>query len=1145
MTCSWCSETLPDGARFCPSCGHPVATVTNEERRVVSILFADIVGFTTLSEHLDPERVKRLVDGGFELMIEEIERFGGRVDKVMGDGILALFGAPTTHEDDPERAVRAAIEMHRRLRDYVATTSGITSEVRLRVGINTGEVVVGTMSHTDDYTAMGDAVNVAARLQSMAPAGGTYVGSSTAALLSPSIARVLVADTVVRGREQTEQVWQVTGRVEGGFARTSRHDLPFVGRHGQRDLLASVMALVANGQGAVVSVSGEAGSGKTRLVNEALSNFPARRFVVFAGVCAPYGENNVWAPIADALYRLIDIDRSDSTALLGDTIRSKGLELYGFDDDDPRLHRFVEGALHLFGHPSELDRVAPSQAREILMQVVVEGLHRRSQSEPVVVWLDDLQWADPLLIELLERLTRSLVDRPVLLVTAHREDAEIAWPPRTDHPIMIRMPLDPLSRAEADELVRTLLDHEVAEAVGDALFERSGGNPLFLTQLAQRAQEKPGDHDLPGTLRALIAARLDALPTSQRLIVDNASVLGTAGLRSSLSRFAEEMGQAYADADFDALVDDGIFDVDVEGRSWRFRSDIVREVAYRTLTKSSRAQRHVGVAEVMGADTRAPIDQVAHHAASAAELAAEIGPIDGVPADVTDQAVALLTSAARRSIEIGAFHQAVRHATRALELGVDDADTRRTLRLLRANAHLERREGEEALADAEAVRESAVVAGDMCHEAIACRVLGMLAQHDGDLERARELLTDSVTLLEEVGDEEELATSLSDRGFVEVFGGSLEEADRYLSEAEELSDRLGDRRRLAWIRQHQAWVAFLSGDTGLAEQRLVAASGLFGDLGDRSGSGWAFGLLAYVRFFERRLAEAEELANAVREEALDLGERWAPAMMDALVASIRLWTGRFSEAEELSRRALTSFRDLNDRFGVVQALGPRLRALVALGRDQEAERGLEEAVSLADSFGHLAFPTMAAAGTAAHLGLGERAVSLGEIAVERTLAMRADASEARVCLALGLCQVGRAEDALTVLLDVSRPQPFSQSVNAVAHAMLGDFDEAIVAADAVADDDSATYLDRILAGVAGGAASLGLGDDEDGDRRLAAATATADRVGDEVARALAHRARNALLGDSDVAVDGPLGSGWRRVVTEMVAAVARESEPAH
>ena len=419
----------------------------------MTVVFADLVGYTTLSEHLDPERVKRIVDGAFAQLIVEIERFGGAVDKVLGDGILALFGAPVAHEDDPDRAVRAAIEMHRRLGEFVDEQTYLEHQVRLRIGVNTGEVVVGRVSGGDDYTAMGDVVNVASRLQSMAPPGGIYVGSSTEEQLSPSIERVLVAEADLRGRDQTEQIWRVTGWQNRLLAKVSRHDLPFVGRNSQRELLSSVMGLVANGNGAVVSVSGEAGSGKTRLVNEALARFPSRRAVVFSGVCAPYGETNVWAPIANALFKLMGSDRTAPANILRKIVEQKGMELYGFDPVDPRLHRFVEGAMHLLGHPSDLDRVAPGQAREILMQVVVEGLHRRSQGAPVVVWIDDLQWADPLLLELLGRLSRSLVDRPVLLVTAQRDDAEVDWPPPHDHPITIRMPLDPLTRLEADDLL--------------------------------------------------------------------------------------------------------------------------------------------------------------------------------------------------------------------------------------------------------------------------------------------------------------------------------------------------------------------------------------------------------------------------------------------------------------------------------------------------------------------------------------------------------------------------------------------------------------------------------------------------------------------------------------------------------------------
>jgi class 3 adenylate cyclase/tetratricopeptide (TPR) repeat protein len=1143
MTCVSCSQPLSEGARFCSFCGHEVQAGSVEERRVVTVLFADLVGYTALTEHMDPERVKRLVDGVFQRLIAEIDRFGGRVDKVLGDGILVLFGAPVAHEDDPDRAVRAAIEMHRVLASYVAGfgdgRGDFEQQLQLRIGVNTGEVVVGSVSGAD-YTAMGDVVNVASRLQTMAPSGGTYIGSLTEAQLSPLIERVRVGEDQVRGREQREQIFEVTGQLDRSLRSGSRHDLAFVGRTSQCDLFSSVMGLVVAGQGAVVSVSGEAGSGKTRLVNEALARFPNRDVVIFSGVCAPYGETNVWAPVANALYKLMLIERGLEPDELRAVVQQRGLELYSFTANDTRLHRFIEGVMHLFGYPSELDRVAPGQAREILMQVVVEGVHRRSQRTPVVVWIDDLQWADPLMLELLGRLSRSLVDRPVLLVTAQRDDADIAWPPAHDHPITVRMPLDPLTRSESVALVQVVLNGEASPKLVDQLFERSGGNPLFLTQLAEVARDRPGDEQLPGSLRALIAARLDVLPAAQRQLLDNAAVLGATGPLVALERFAGEMGQAFATDDVDALVDNGLLDID--DAWWRFRSDVVREVAYQTLTKSSRAQRHAGTAAVMQEFSLAPIDQIAHHAAAAAELVAEIGAIESVPNDIGGQAIRLLTSAAERSLDVGAFAQSIRQSTRALGLLPADSvdETRRHIVMLRAKARTERREADNARSDATEMLAMALAHGDRRHEAIARRLIGISAQQQGDLELARRELTTSVDLLRVLDDRYELTTSLSDRGFVEVFGGSLEDADRILAEAEEMAGHLEDRRRLAWIRQHQAWVAFLSGDTRLAEERLTVSSGLFDDVGDRTGSGWAFGLLAYVRFFERRFVDAEELAITVRREALELGELWAPAMMDSLVASIRLWTGHFSEAEELSRRALSGFRELNDRFGIVQAIAPRMRALVALGRNQEAERSLEEVLSMADSFGDLAIPIMAAAGTAAHLGLGTRAVSLGEVAVERMVAMHADGSEARITLALGLCQIGDPDQALATLLDVREPGPYARAVSAIASVMAGMLDQGLVDADLVINDESSTYLDRVLADVAGGAALM-FGDSIAGQKRLARSRQTALDAGDAAAIALAVSASVGLGADFEATRVEHLGDGWKTVIVGLVETVNKAS----
>ncbi len=1110
---------------------------------MVTVVFADLVGYTALSEHLDPERVKRLIDASFERLIADITAFGGRVDKVLGDGILALFGAPVAHEDDADRAIRAALQMHESLARFVDEQPDLDGPLRLRIGVNTGEVVVGNVSGTAEYTAMGDVVNVASRLQTLAEPGGILIGDSTASLASEEILREPVDSLDVRGREKPERVWRVTGRrrrvprIGAGF-----HDVAFVGRSTQWELLASIMAMVANGRSAIVSVTGEAGAGKTRLVAEALDAFPSRSVTIFSGACAPYGETNVWAPIATALFRRLELDQDAPPDLLREVSRAKGVELYGFDADDPVLGRFVEGVIHLLGYPSELDHVPPSQAREILFSLIVEGMRRRTKTGPVVLWIDDLQWADILIIELLHRVARSLVDRPLLIITAQRDDAAIDWPPVSDHPVTVRMPLDPLTHDEAARLVGAVIGSSTSEVFVESLYERSGGNPLFLIELAELAKSNPTSTALPGSLRALISARLDQLPIAQRAIVDNAAVLGASGLVESLEKFAVEMDQGFDLDDLDHLDRSGLLEID--GPTWQFRSDVVREVAYQTLTKLVRAQRHGGTAAVMSRDQRVPIEQVAHHAASAAELSAEVGPVPGVPDDIADRAARLLFEAAKRSMDVGAFNQVRRQATRALDLGPSDPVVARELLLLRAQAQTERRSLVPALADADDALEAAVAAGDRRQEGVAHRLRGVLYQRDGDLAKARRELGASVDIFRELGDDTELAVSLRERGLAEVFGGSLSDAEWLLGEAEALTERMHDVRGRAWVRQHQAWVAFLSGDAALAESRLLTAAQEFELLGDRFGRGWAAGLLAYVRFYQRRFEEAEALAVEVRRDSLELGDPWAPAMMDSLIAAIRLWSSRFVEAEALSSRALTNFRRLGDKFGVVQALAPRMRALVALGRTQEAERGIEESLAMSEAFGELSFPMMAAAGTAVHLGLGDRALAISQEALARSVAMGADGAESRITLALALCQVGRADEALAILDLVEVPTPYMSSVRALARAITADPTGSIDDADLVDFDVGATYLDRVVAGIAAGGAAAQIGERDQATERFDRAHSTAHTAGDVVARELVDLTRSIVLREHTHQEGGHLGSGWRTVAASLAALVVdRPGEP--
>src|SRR4051794_19951992 len=588
VACATCNHPMPAGARFCPSCGTGVtkADVALEERRVVTVLFADLVGYTALAEHLDPERVKRLVESCFERLVADIELFGGRVDKLLGDAIVALFGAPVAHEDDAERAVRAALRMQDTLARYAAETEA--DELRMRIGINTGEVLVGTLAGSD-YTAMGDVVNTASRLQALAPPGGVLAGSATIALCPPSIHSEPFGVTRLRGRQQDEQSWLLTGADAAGI-RPVRCDVPFIGRHHERTLLVAAVQLVRNGHSGVVSIIGEAGSGKSRLADEILGPLEGEA-IVLRTACAPYGDGNVWAPVVTGLAALFGVDMDATPGELAAVIGARAGELWGLTPGDPALQRYLDVAGYLLGHDSPLDRLDAAGARDAVLGTLTEMVRRHAETRMTVLFVDNLQWADASLRDHLGVIVRTLSELPFLLITAQRPDGGMGWPPPVDRPLVLQVPLGPLGIDHATTLVCSILETagvERTDRTVATLVDRGGGNPLFLVELAGLAATC--DNELPGSLRALIAARVDQLPAPQRSMIDNAAVLGTADSIGALVRFAQAMGQEFRQRDLDELAADGL--LDLEGRWWSFRSAVVREVVYQTLTKRTRAQRH-------------------------------------------------------------------------------------------------------------------------------------------------------------------------------------------------------------------------------------------------------------------------------------------------------------------------------------------------------------------------------------------------------------------------------------------------------------------------------------------------------------------------------------------------------------------------
>jgi len=1137
MVCHSCGATVPAGARFCPTCGAPQAGGPQaEERRIVTVLFADLVGFTALAEHLDPEQVKRLVDRCFERMVEVVAEFGGRVDKILGDGMLVLFGAPVAHEDDPERAVRAALRMQDGIGRLVTDLGrDRVGQIRMRIGINTGEVLVGTLAGTD-YTAMGDVVNLASRLQSLAPAGGILVGEATHGLTVHSFDYEPFGELQPRGREQSLHAWLAkAATAPPGTRRRRRRDVCFVGRFNELTITdAAVDLVLEHRRGLALHVNGENGVGKSRLVDEVISRLRDRGSVtVLEGACVPYGESNVWWPLANALSTYLDLD----TGLPLDDVRAaaRGRTSVMFPDhSDVEREQLVDVFAHLLGYPSGIDRLDPASARSTIHQSVAQVLQAKAHDGPIVLSIDDLHWADPVLLELLSSLVLSLGRQPFVLITAMRPGHDVVWPPHTDRSTVLALTLQPLSRTEADALsVELLGEHEADEPRLEELYDRSGGNPLFLIELvALTATGSEGE--LPDSLRTLIAARLDQLTTAERQVLENAAVLGTSGNMVALERFAEALGQPDPTAIVHELDELGL--LEVRGRRWEFRSESVRDAAYQTLTKAARAQRHAGVAKAM-VGTSLGVDDLAHHVASAAELQQELGRVEGLPDDLTERALAVLTTAADRALDGGSLRLAVRHATRALGLLRDGADPKQLahLRKVRAAAQIDRRRFEAASTDIDALAELAELLDDVSLDAEAHRLRGMLANVAGRPEEARAELGMAIDLLRQLDLPHLLASALRSRGFIEMFTGSLADAEWFFGEADELFRSLGDERGMAYIEQHRAWISFLSGDLVLARERLNHAAGMHTTFGDRNGVGWAYGLLAFIEFFERRFDEAENLAVTVSREADLRGDEWAAGMMDTLRADLRLWQGRLEEAHDLADKARTRFKRLNDRFGLVQAMAPLSRSQIALGRFAASQRTAEELSAIADTGTLGAFPLMALAGSAMHRGNGVIAASMAERAIDAMDDQAGLPLEPMVVKAVALVQLDQVDHALIAIesvLDDAGDHPFTRAAAALVYMAAGRAEQALENAQSVAHTEGATYLDEVFAYVGAAGAHAQLGDTAHAELSAQAAVARAIGTGDVVATALATATYRAVTGRAHPAYDDrtQLGEGWERVV---------------
>jgi class 3 adenylate cyclase/tetratricopeptide (TPR) repeat protein/type II secretory pathway predicted ATPase ExeA len=669
-----------------------------EERRQATVLFADLSGYTAAAERMDPEAVKALVDRALRRLGEEVERFGGTIDKFIGDNVMGVFGAPVAHEDDPERAVRAGLGMQEAMEEInrQAETQGGVGFL-LRVGINSGEVMAGAVG--DRYTVMGDAVNVAARLQAAARPETVTVGEETYRASREKIAYERLEPLSLKGKEDPVPAWEATAALSEPGRGTARAPTPLIGRSEEAELLASLVERVGHEQRPhLVTVIGQAGVGKSRLLRELTSTLAESEEppTIRRGQCPPYGAGIAYWALVEVLREEFEILDTDTPEAAWDKLCSGVaalMEELGEPEAGERNAALLATPLGIEppeeAMPADVDD--PQRMREALFSAARAVVEAIAQRRALLLAIDDIHWADEGMLDLIDHLTR-WVRGPLLLVCLARDELlerRPGWGGGRRNATAIS--LEPLTEEETRELVAALMPQSGngSADVVPQVAERSGGNPLFAEEMVNRLieEETVEAEALPRTVQSLLAARLDSLDRLERRLLQHAAVVGQTFWEGSLERMAAEEGldlgsTLVALQEKDLLVTSAGSRLAGE-REYAFKHVLIRDVAYGMLPKSVRYRKHVEVAEFIRerAGERADgfVGLVAEHFARAAALGSEAGLDAEALGKLQAQALESLEAAGDGAAALYSNAEAFDRYTAALELSdaLDDADVAR------------------------------------------------------------------------------------------------------------------------------------------------------------------------------------------------------------------------------------------------------------------------------------------------------------------------------------------------------------------------------------------------------------------------------------------------------------------------------------
>jgi class 3 adenylate cyclase/tetratricopeptide (TPR) repeat protein len=995
--CANCGQENPDVARFCLACGAPVVErpAAREERKVVTVLFADLVGFTSRAEQLDPEDVRAMLSPYYARLRSELERRGGTVEKFIGDAVMALFGAPVAHEDDPERAVRAALA----IRDAIGelNESDAKLELQVRIAVNTGEALIslGANPSEGEGMASGDVVNTAARLQSSAPVNGILVGETTYRATERTIEYREALAVTAKGKRDAVKVWEaVEPRARFGVDIGRRGRVPLVGREQELDVLVDSLSRVrAESASQLVTLVGVPGIGKSRLVVELSAAVDEDPELIFwrQGRSLPYGEGVTFWALAEIVKAQAGILETDAAEAALEKLRRAVNDVVA----DTGEADWIESQLRpLVGLEDEAQPGGDRQAEAFgAWRRFFEHLAERS---PLVLVFEDLHWADDGLLDFVDDLIEWASAVPLLVVCVARPELLTRRPGwGGGKPNATTLSLSPLTRDDTARLVAALLEQAVLPAdLQAALLARAEGNPLYAEEYVRMLQDRgflrrdegawrfegSDDLPLPESVQGIVAARLDSLDPEEKALAQDAAVIGkvfwagaVAAVGGTERAAAEQRLHALSRKEF----------VRRERRSsvageeqYIFLHVLVRDVAYGQIPRGSRSAKHRAAAEwiaSLSADrSEDHAEMLAHHYLSALELSRAAGQD---ASEFAEPARLALRDAGDRALALNAFAAAARFYRAALELWPKEHPERPQLLLRLGTAvYAAEAKGADILEEA---RDGLVAAGDRAAAAEAETKLGELFGNQGQRPLEQKHLAQAAALLEGAPPSRSKAFTLTGVAASHMMAGNTAEAVRVAAEALAIAEDLGLQER----RTHAMSVMGVSmmdgGDPeGVAvleqaleialEHNLPEAAHVYGNLAE------------VVSNFGGDLRRAAEL----REEGLGLAERFGLAHQVTWFVGERVvayhWAGRWDEALASAEEMLSKAAAGSPNYMDVQVHTVVARIALARGETDALARA-QHAVELARAVRdpQLVYPSLAFCARASEQsGRREEAVSL-------------------------------------------------------------------------------------------------------------------------------------------------------------------------